>query len=85
MKSNKLITFSIPEDIYDNYRKNVEENGERVETNILNYMMAVANYGVFNPLTLSAIEDVVYLKVDPQRKTYSSFDEILKEIEDEGI
>ncbi len=71
--------------LYNAYKSIVAENGENVKGNIIKYMMSVIQYGVTNAETIKAIEEVQGLKKNPEKKTYGSFSEILKEIEDEQI
>lgn len=42
-------------------------------------MKSVIQYGIPNAETIAAIEEVQRMKADPDKKTYGSFEEILKE------
>ena len=58
-------------------------NGENVKENLVKYMKSVIEYGPANAETIAAIEEVKRLKADPDKKTYNSFAEIMKEINNE--
>jgi len=69
-------------DIYNAYKSIVAKNGENVKGNIVRYMQNVIQYETPNADTLEAIEEVQTLKSDPSKKTYNSFSEILKEMDE---
>ena len=70
-------------DIYNAYKSVVVMNGENVKENLVKYMKSVIEYGTANAETIAAIEEVKRLKADPDKKTYNSFAEIMKEINNE--
>ena len=70
-------------DIYNAYKSIVVMNGENVKENLVKYMKSVIEYGTANAETIAAIEEVKRLKADPDKKTYNSFAEIMKEINNE--
>lgn len=76
-------SFSMDRDIYNAYKSVLARHGESVKGNIIQYMRQVISYEMPNAETIAAIEEVKRLKADPNKKTYGSFAEIMKEIEDE--
>ena len=80
--NNNTVTcsFSMNRELYNEYKSIVSRNGENVKGNIIRYMQNVIEYGMPNSETIQAIEEVKKLKTDPDKKTYSSFAEILREI-----
>ncbi len=85
MKNSDTVTcsFSMDRETYNAYKSIVSGNGESVKGNIIRYMKQVINYEIPNAQTIEAIEEVQRMKSDPNKKTYGSFAEILKEIENE--
>lgn len=84
IKSNSVTcSFSLDRDTYNAYKSIVSANGENVKGNILRYMHSVIQLGIPNADTIQAIEEVQKLKQEPNKKVYSSFDEILKELNNE--
>ena len=83
--NSKSITcsFSMDRDIYNAYKSVVAANCENVKGNMVRYMQSVIQYGTPNTDTIQAIEEVQQLKKDPNKKVYSSFSEILEELDDE--
>lgn len=79
--NNKTVTcsFSMDREIYNAYKSVVVKNGENVKGNIIKYMQTVINYETPNAETIEAINEVERLKADPNKKTYSSFAEIMRE------
>jgi len=69
-------------ELYNAYKSIVVKNGENVKGNIIRYMEHVIKYETPNAETIEAIEEVKRLKADPDKKTYASFAEIMKEIDD---
>ena len=84
-KKKNTVTFSfiMDRDIYNAYKSIVVMNGENVKENLVKYMKSVIEYGTANAETIAAIEEVKRLKADPDKKTYNSFAEIMKEINNE--
>ena len=76
-------SFSMDRDIYNAYKSIVAANGENVKGNIVRYMQSVIQFGTPNADTIQAIEEVQQLKKDPNKKVYSSFSEILEELDDD--
>lgn len=74
-------SFSMDRDTYNAYKGIVSKNGENVKGNIIKYMQMVIRYEIPNAETIEAIEEVKKLKADPHKKTYGSFAEIMKEID----
>ncbi len=83
--SSKTVTcsFTMDRDIYNAYKSIVSRNGENVKGNLVRYMQNVIRYETPNADTIQAIEEVQELKKNPNKNTYNSFDEILKELDDE--
>lgn len=83
--STKPVTcsFSIDRDVYNAYKSIVSANGENVKSNMVRYIQSVIQFGTPNADTIQAIEEVRQLKKDPNKKVYSSFNEILEELDDE--
>ncbi|HAT02838.1 MAG TPA: hypothetical protein DCS54_06140 [Oribacterium sp.] len=84
MANSNTVTcsFSMDRDTYNAYKSIVSRNGENVKGNIVRYMKQVISYETPNPETIEAIEEVKRLKADPNKKTYGSFAEIMRELED---
>ena len=80
---NNTVTcsFSMDRDIYNAYKSVVARNGENVKGNIVRYMQNVIQYENPNSETILAIEEVKKLKTDPHKKTFNSFAEIMREID----
>ena len=76
-------SFSVDRDIYNAYKSVVVANGENVKDNMVRYMQSVIQFVTPNADTILAIEEVQKLKKDPNKKVYSSFSEILEELDDE--
>lgn len=76
-------SFVLDRDVYNAYKSIVTANGENVKGNLVSYMKNVVQLGTPNADTIQAIEEVQRLKKDPHKKVYSSFSEILKELDDE--
>ena len=58
-------------------------NGENVKGNLVRYMQSVVEYRTPNADTILAMKEVKALKADPNKKTYDSFAELLREVEGE--
>jgi hypothetical protein len=82
MADTVTCSFTMDRDIYNAYKSIVAKNGENVKGNIVRYMQNVIQYETPNADTLEAIEEVQTLKSDPSKKTYNSFSEILKEMDE---
>lgn len=85
MKNNNTVTcsFSMDRDIYNAYKSIVALSGENVKGNIVRYMQNVINYETPNADTIEAIEEVKKLKANPHKRTYGSFTEIMREIDND--
>lgn len=81
--STVTCSFTMDRNIYNAYKSVVSANGENVKGNLINYMKEVIAYNTPNPETIQAIGEVQKLKNDPNKKTYDSFNDLLKEVEDE--
>lgn len=68
-------------DIYNAYKSIVARNGENVKGNLVRYMKSVIQYDTPNAETIAAIEEVQALKKNPNKKTYSSFEELLGDLD----
>lgn len=80
--SNNTVTcsFTMDRDTCNAYKGIVSRNGENVKGNIVRYMKQVIRYETPNAETIEAIEEVKKLKADPNKKTYGSFAEIMREL-----
>ncbi|TDP60542.1 hypothetical protein [Aminicella lysinilytica] len=76
-------SFVMDRDVYNAYKSIVTGNGENVKGNIIRYMQSVIDYGTPNAETIEAMEEVKKLKADPDKKTYGSFAEIMKGIDND--
>lgn len=76
-------SFVMDREIYNEFKSIVSRNGENVKGNIVRYMQSVIRYDNPNADTILAIEEVQALKKDPNKKVYSSFSEVLKELDDD--
>ena len=73
-------SFTMDRAVYNAYKSIVARGGENVKGNIVRYMKSVIQYDTPNAETIAAIEEVQKLKANPNKKTYSSFAEILEEL-----
>ena len=82
--SAKTVTcsFVLDRDVYNAYKSIVSRNGENVKGNIVRYMQSVIQYDTPNADTILAIQEVQALKKDTNKKVYSSFSEILEELDE---
>ena len=71
-------SFTMDRDIYNAYKSVVSAYGENVKGNLVRYMK-----NVINAETIEAIEEVRKLKENPNKKTYSNFSDLMKEIDNE--
>jgi hypothetical protein len=76
-------SFTMDRDIYNAYKSVVSAYGENVKGNLVRYMKNVIKYEIPNAETIEAIEDVRKLKENPNKKTYSNFSDLMKEIDNE--
>ena len=83
MSKLNSVTCSFTMDIYNAYKSVVSAYGENVKGNLVRYMKNVIKYEIPNAETIEAIEDVRKLKENPNKKTYSNFSDLMKEIDNE--
>ncbi len=76
-------SFTMDRDVYNAYKSIVASYGENVKGNIVRYMKSVIMYETPNAETIQAIKEVQELKKNPHKKSYSSFSEILAEMEED--
>ena len=76
-------SFTMDRDIYNAYKSVVSAYGENVKGNLVQYMKNVIKYEIPNAETIEAIEEVRKLKENPNKKTYSNFSDLMKEIDNE--
>ena len=74
------VNFSMSRELYNEYKQLVLDGGEKVKGNLVRYMQSVVHYQMTNPSTIAAIEEVERLKKDPNKKTYESFAEAMKDL-----
>ena len=83
-KSNSVTcSFTMDRDVYNAYKSVVSAYGENVKGNLVRYMKNVIKYETPNAETIEAIEEVRNLKANPNKKTYSSFAGLMKDIDNE--
>lgn len=83
-KSNSVTcSFTMDRDVYNAYKSVVSAYGENVKGNLIRYMKNVIKYETPNAETIEAIEEVRNLKENPNKKTYSSFAGLMKDIDNE--
>lgn len=83
MANSVTCSFVLDRDIYNTFESIIEKNGENVKENLIKYMESVIQYDTPNADTILAIREVEALKKDPNKKVYHSFDEILKELDED--
>ena len=76
-------SFTMDRDIYNAYKSVVSAYGENVKGNLVRYMKNVIKYEIPNAETIEAIEEVRKLKENQNKKTYSNFSDLMKEIDNE--
>lgn len=76
-------SFTMDRDVYNAYKSVVSAYGENVKGNLVRYMKNVIKYETPNAETIEAIEEVRNLKENPNKKTYSSFAGLMKDIDNE--
>ena len=85
-KSNSVTcSFTMDRDVYNAYKSVVSAYGENVKGNLVRYMKNVIKYETPNAETIEAIEEVRNLKENPNKKTYSSFAGLMKDIDNEYV
>ena len=82
-KNTVTCSFVMDKDIYNAYKSIVVRNGENVKGNLIRYMKNVVQYDTPNAETIEAIKEVQELKKNPNKKKYSSFAELLEDLENE--
>lgn len=83
-KSNSVTcSFTMDRDVYNAYKSVISAYGENVKGNLVRYMKNVIKYETPNAETIEAIEEVRNLKENPNKKTYSSFAGLMKDIDNE--
>ena len=82
---NRTVTcsFVMDRDVYNAFKSIVSKNGENVKGNIVRYMQSVIKYATPNADTIMAIQEVQELKRNPNKRVYSSFSEVLKELDED--
>lgn len=83
MAKSVTCSFDLDSDVYNTFESIIEKNGESVKDNLVKYMESVIQYDIPNADTLLAIKEVEALKKDPNAKVYHSFDEMLKELNED--
>ena len=84
MKADTITcSFVMNRDVYNAFKSIVSRQGENVKGNIVRYMESVIRYDTPNADTILAIKEVERLKKDPNKKIYSSFSEVLEELEED--
>lgn len=83
MANSVTCSFVLDSDIYNTFESIIEKNGENVKENLVKYMESVIQYDTPNADTILAIQEVEALKKNPNKKIYHSFDEILKELDED--
>lgn len=70
-------------DVYNTFKSIISKQGQNVKGSIIKYMQSVIQYETPNADTILAIQEADALKNDPNKKVYSSFDEVLEELGDD--
>ena len=83
MNNSVTCSFTMDRDVYNAYKSVVSAYGENVKGNLVRYMKNVIKYETPNAETIEAIEEVRNLKENPNKKTYSSFAGLMKDIDNE--
>lgn len=81
--STVTCSFVMDRDTYNTFKSIVSKNGENVKGNIVKYMQSVIRYDNPNADTILAIQEVQELKKNPNKQVYSSFSEVLKELDED--
>ena len=69
--------------MYNTFKSIISKHGQNVKGSIVKYMQSVIQYETPNADTILAIQEADALKNDPNKKVYSSFDEVLEELGDD--
>ncbi|MBP3747949.1 MAG: hypothetical protein J6I35_00135 [Ruminobacter sp.] len=69
--------------MYNTFKSIISKQGQNVKGSIVKYMQSVIKYETPNADTILAIQEADALKNDPNKKVYSSFDEVLEELGDD--
>lgn len=84
MKSDMITcSFVMDRNVYNTFKSIVSRQGQNVKGNIVRYMQSVIQYDTPNADTILAIREAEALKQNPTKKVYSSFSEVLEELEDD--
>lgn len=85
MNNSNTVTcsFVMDRDTYNAFKSIISRNGENVKGNIVRYMQSVIKYDTPNADTILAIQEVQNLKKDPNKRVYSSFSEVLEELDED--
>lgn len=84
MKSDMVTcSFVMDRNVYNAFKSIVSRQGQNVKGNIVEYMQNVIRYDTPNANTILAIREVETLKKDTTKKIYSSFGEVLEELEND--
>lgn len=84
MKSDMITcSFVMDRNVYNAFKSIVSKQGQNVKGSIVRYMQSVIQYDTPNADTILAIQEVEALKKDPNKRVYSSFNEILEELADD--
>lgn len=85
MNNGNTVTcsFVMDRDTYNTFKSIISKNGENVKGNIVRYMQSVIKYDTPNADTILAIQEVQDLKKDPNKRVYSSFSEVLEELDED--
>lgn len=76
-------SFVMDRELYNAYKSIVAKHGENVKGNLIHYMQSVIRYDLPNADTILALQEVERMKNDPNKKTYNSFSEIMKELDED--
>lgn len=79
--NNVTCSFVMDRDTYNAYKSIVVRNGDNVKGSLVRYMNDVIRQATPNAETAAAIDEVQKLKKDPDKKTYGSFAELLKDLD----
>lgn len=81
--NNVTCSFVMDRDVYNTFKSIVSKHGGNVKGSIIGYMQSVIQYDTPNADTILAVREVQTLKKDPNKKVYSSFSEILEELDND--
>lgn len=84
MKSDTITcSFVMDRNMYNTFKGVISKYGQNVKGSIVKYMQSVIQYDTPNAETILAIQEAEALKKDPNKKVYSSFSDVLQELEEE--